>query len=334
MAKQHYEGERERSGRRPYEDYEAGRGWSERGRQMGGSPERAGEEGRSRYWDDEAQRRRRYEEWRAGYDRENERYETRSGYGREPYGSEAERKRGYEGGYDRSYDRGYGAGSGWSNRGYESEPYGGYGNRGFERGSYGNYESQGYGTPGYSQGYGQGDSQNYGQSYGQGYGQSYSGYEGGGMGGYGTESYGNRGVGQNWSSTYDNEWGQGSFSGSQRESWQQRGQHTGRGPQGYKRSDQRIEEDVNEELTRHGGVDASQIQVSVKEGEVTLSGTVNSRAEKRLAEDCIENCSGVKQVHNQLRVQSQNQSQQNEQRQGTQSSNTIQTDVQKRSAAR
>lgn len=331
MAKQHYEGERERSGRRPYEDYEAGRGWSERGRQMGGSPERAGEEGRSRYWDDEAQRRRRYEEWRAGYDRENELYDTRSGYGRESYGSEAERRRGYEGGYDRSYDRGYGAGSGWGNRGYESETYGnygnrgfesetygGYGNRGFERGSYGNYESQAYGIPGYSQGYGQG----------------YSGYEGRGAGSYGAESYGNRGVGQNWSSTYDNEWGQGSSYGNQRESWQQRGQHAGRGPQGYKRSDQRIEEDVNEELTRHGGVDASQIQVSVKDGEVTLSGTVNSRAEKRLAEDCIENCSGVKQVHNQLRVQAQDQSPQHEQRPGAQSSSTTQTDVQKRSAAR
>jgi BON domain len=43
----------------------------------------------------------------------------------------------------------------------------------------------------------------------------------------------------------------------------------------------------------------------VSSGEVTLSGMVNSRDEKRRAEDLAENVSGVRHVQNNLRVQSQ-----------------------------
>jgi hypothetical protein len=81
--------------------------------------------------------------------------------------------------------------------------------------------------------------------------------------------------------------------------------YVGRGPKGYRRSDDRIREDVSEELTRHPGVDASEIEVRVENGEVTLTGTVESRQAKRMAEDCVEQCSGVKEVHNQLRVNRQ-----------------------------
>lgn len=77
----------------------------------------------------------------------------------------------------------------------------------------------------------------------------------------------------------------------------------GRGPKGYKRSDERIEEDVNEELMHHPGIDASEIEVKVENGEVTLSGTVDDRHTKRLAEDIAETCSGVIEVHNHLRLQ-------------------------------
>lgn len=78
--------------------------------------------------------------------------------------------------------------------------------------------------------------------------------------------------------------------------------HRGRGPRGYTRSDERIREDVCDVLTDHPMVDASDVEVAVKSGEVTLSGSVSSRAEKRLAEDIIENLSGVRDVNNQLRV--------------------------------
>jgi osmotically-inducible protein OsmY len=84
----------------------------------------------------------------------------------------------------------------------------------------------------------------------------------------------------------------------------QRGQHTGRGPKGYSRSDERIREDVSEALANDGELDASEIEVEIAGGEVTLTGTVDSRESKRRAEECAEGCSGVKDVQNRLRVES------------------------------
>jgi len=80
------------------------------------------------------------------------------------------------------------------------------------------------------------------------------------------------------------------------------GQHRGLGPKGYKRSDERIREDVSDRLTDDPVVDASDIAVLVAAGEVTLDGTVPSRTEKRRAEDCAESVSGVTHVQNNLRV--------------------------------
>jgi osmotically-inducible protein OsmY len=89
--------------------------------------------------------------------------------------------------------------------------------------------------------------------------------------------------------------------GEHERGWQ-RGTHFGKGPKGYKRSDQRIEEEVNEELTRHPEIDASEIEVRVQNGDVTLSGAVEGREQKRMAEDIAERCAGVNEVHNQIRV--------------------------------
>ena len=75
----------------------------------------------------------------------------------------------------------------------------------------------------------------------------------------------------------------------------------GRGPKGYKRSDDRIKEDVNDRLSE-GYLDASEIEVLVVNAEVTLSGSVNTRDDKRLAEDIAESVSGVSNVENRLRV--------------------------------
>lgn len=79
--------------------------------------------------------------------------------------------------------------------------------------------------------------------------------------------------------------------------------HRGRGPKGYTRSDERIRDDVNDRLTDDPYVDASEIEVSVSNCEVTLTGTVDSREAKRRAEDCVESVSGVRHVQNNLRVQ-------------------------------
>jgi BON domain len=81
------------------------------------------------------------------------------------------------------------------------------------------------------------------------------------------------------------------------------GSMAGKGPKGYVRSDERIREDVCDCLTDDPHLDASSIEVEVKNGEVTLSGTVDSREAKRHAEELIDRVSGVKDVQNSLRVQ-------------------------------
>jgi hypothetical protein len=113
------------------------------------------------------------------------------------------------------------------------------------------------------------------------------------------------------------------YSGGIGESWQQpgRGQgrspgvqwdrddrygsgHRGKGPRSYTRSDDRITEDVNDRLTQEDDIDASEIDVKVSDGEVTLNGAVDSKRCKRFAEDCADSVSGVKHVQNNLRISS------------------------------
>jgi osmotically-inducible protein OsmY len=89
-----------------------------------------------------------------------------------------------------------------------------------------------------------------------------------------------------------------------RQAWNEEssGPYAGRGPKGYRRTDERIHEDVCERLTEHPSIDASDIEVNVNEGDVTLTGRVESRAVKHLTEVMVETVSGVKEIHNQLRV--------------------------------
>lgn len=86
------------------------------------------------------------------------------------------------------------------------------------------------------------------------------------------------------------------------------GPHYGRGPRGYQRSDERIREDVSQRLYDHEWMDASELEVQVNGGVVTLSGEVDDRFQKRMAEDIAERVTGVKDVHNQLRVHDHRQS--------------------------
>lgn len=101
-----------------------------------------------------------------------------------------------------------------------------------------------------------------------------------------------------------------------------RGQHRGRGPRGYRRSDERIKEDVCQCLTDDQHIDATNIDVAVNDREVVLSGTVSSRMQKRHAEDLIERLPGVRDVINGLRVASETQGTQSS---GAQSSGTQST---------
>jgi hypothetical protein len=141
---------------------------------------------------------------------------------------------------------------------------------------------------------------------GSGFAGDYSGTSGNWIGqGSGSEGRGHGTSGSGTGTGYGGGYGANSRYGADeqgREVWSE-GPHTGRGPQGYKgRSDDRIYEDVCEALTRHGQVDAGGIVVRVENGEVTLEGVANSRQEKRLAVQAIENLPGVKDVHNRLRV--------------------------------
>jgi hypothetical protein len=166
-------------------------------------------------------------------------------------------------------------------RGQEGRDY-----RRFDRG----YENQGYGDQG-----------PWGQPYSDEYrGQDWSRQFGGREGYYGREGYGRE------YDPYEFRGGMSLRGIEQRgQQWNQqnRGRFSGKGPRGYQRSDQRIQEEVNDRLTDHPDIDASEIEVKVNGGEVTLTGFVLERYQKHLAEDLVENIGGVKQVHNQIRVQ-------------------------------
>ncbi|MEA2752737.1 MAG: hypothetical protein QOI41_6880 [Myxococcales bacterium] len=78
--------------------------------------------------------------------------------------------------------------------------------------------------------------------------------------------------------------------------------HEHKGPKGWRRADDAIREDVCEALAYQGHLDVSDIEVEVKDAEVTLSGTVRDRASKRLAERLAELVRGVRDVHNRLTI--------------------------------
>jgi osmotically-inducible protein OsmY len=79
------------------------------------------------------------------------------------------------------------------------------------------------------------------------------------------------------------------------------GNHRGKGPKNYTRSQERIKEDVSDKLSDDSLLDASDIEVEVNGNEVTLSGTVDSRYAKHRAEDLAEDVTGVAHVQNNLR---------------------------------
>ena len=80
------------------------------------------------------------------------------------------------------------------------------------------------------------------------------------------------------------------------------GPYAGRAPKGYERSDERIREDICDELTLRPDIDPGGLSVSVADGEVTLEGAVEDLASRRLADEIASHCIGVRQVHNKLKV--------------------------------
>jgi osmotically-inducible protein OsmY len=216
-------------------------------------------------------------------------------YGRERlYGEPSERDYNYGGGYGRDYTREYGRGAG-----REGEPVHSY------ETDYGRTTSRFYGRSGYDYGREDYDRQNFGSARSD----------------YGDRDYGGRlderGMGResrfrNWWDRAADEvlsWFGDEGAGRRRRVYGERevrgqgtGKFRGRGPKSYRRSDERIHEEINDRLTENEWLDASDVDVSVNSGVVILSGMVDSRYAKRLAEDIADSVSGVVNVQNNLRV--------------------------------
>jgi osmotically-inducible protein OsmY len=131
------------------------------------------------------------------------------------------------------------------------------------------------------------------QQYGQGREQQYGSQQNGG----GRETRFGQGQGQ----------GGGQFRSNNVDIPQRGLGFRGVGPKGSQRNDDRIREDVIEFLTQHDDVDASEINVEIQRGIVTLTGIVEDKQQKLLAEFIASNIHGVNDVDNRLRVQSQGQ---------------------------
>ena len=208
----------------------------------------------------------------------------------------------------------------------QSQQYGNRNNQTHGQHNYRQDQSNSYQGSGqnYGQTYGQSSGQNYGQSSNQGssfgsaqtfspdrnYGWSQDYRSSGDYGSSGGHSYGTQGQSSTWGSSnnqgldrsygrQDNMYGQGGDLSNSQRSY---GQHSGKGPKNYRRSDDRIKEEISEALERDPHIDASELEIDVKEGVVSLRGHVEDRKTKRHAEDIIEGMYGVKDVRNELTV--------------------------------
>ena len=79
----------------------------------------------------------------------------------------------------------------------------------------------------------------------------------------------------------------------------------GRGPKGYRRSDERILEDIYEHLLSTHHLDTSDVRIEVHDGTATLTGTVPERRMKHAIEDLIHGLRDVREIENRLRVPAQ-----------------------------
>lgn len=81
-----------------------------------------------------------------------------------------------------------------------------------------------------------------------------------------------------------------------------RGEHFGKGPKDWQRTDERLYEEVCEQLSHNHLVDASDIEIKVTDGNVYLRGTVEDRPTKREAERCVEKVLGIRDIFNELKI--------------------------------
>jgi osmotically-inducible protein OsmY len=183
-----------------------------------------------------------------------------------------------------------------------------------EGGSYGGYGSTG------DYGYGSQGRSHLGRGGGWEAQESRRDFGGEGFGTSGGGSYGDYFRGSGPTGSGQSAYGQGGRQGSgvrqlELEDWsgsrslggeEQRfrgSKYLGKGPKGYKRSDERLREDISERLMQSGWIDSSEVTVEVADGTVTLQGTVPERRMKHEIEDLIDGCLGEKDIDNRVRVQ-------------------------------
>ncbi|HVY80191.1 MAG TPA: BON domain-containing protein [Steroidobacteraceae bacterium] len=77
-----------------------------------------------------------------------------------------------------------------------------------------------------------------------------------------------------------------------------------RGPKNYRRSDERLLEDIYLHLLNNPALDSSDVSIEVHRGVATLSGTVPTRHMKHEMEDLILAIPGIEEVHNRVKVNS------------------------------
>ena len=76
------------------------------------------------------------------------------------------------------------------------------------------------------------------------------------------------------------------------------------GPKGYQRTDERIREEICDELMQTDHIDSSEVTVEVTAAKVTLNGTVPERWMKHAIEDLADASPGVQDVDNRIRIKS------------------------------
>ena len=104
---------------------------------------------------------------------------------------------------------------------------------------------------------------------------------------------------------YDRRMGQYSEDYSSQRGNEYQGSHRGKGFKGWKRSDDSIYEEIGRILEQRADIDPSDVEVKVRNGEVTLEGTVPDRMTKRRMEEALDMVSGITDIQNRVRIQSQ-----------------------------
>ena len=75
------------------------------------------------------------------------------------------------------------------------------------------------------------------------------------------------------------------------------------GPRSRRKSDESLRQEIREILTGDPELEVTDIEVEVEGGAVTMRGAVVDSEARLLAEELVESLAGVREVHNRLRVE-------------------------------